>query len=53
MGIWDAYYPDGRLAGRDLVRRETDPYFAKMETGALKMAGCVNPDCKMNPPVLP
>jgi hypothetical protein len=30
MEIWDAYYPDGRLAGRDLVCGETDPYFAKM-----------------------
>lgn len=30
MEIWDAYYPDGSLAGCDLVHGETDPYFAKM-----------------------
>ena len=25
MEIWDAYYPDGTLAGRDLVRGEPIP----------------------------
>lgn len=30
MEIRIAYDPDGRLAGCDLVRGETDPSFAKM-----------------------